>query len=356
MALLVGIPTIGVLGLEAVAKWGIVGLVEPGLGEVPSKIQSFRDFVAGRELGLYTPRTYVGYSLNPDSPGINSLGYRDHEFPLKRTRGVPRIACIGASTTEGSMAEGGRSFPLHLRNILKGKRSITAEVFNFGVSGWTSAESLINYNLQVQDYKPDLVIIHHSINDVRPRIWPGYKTDYTHFRHSWKSNEFSSFDKFMIENSEAYSALMLGRMDNWSLGARVNVDPPKAGPGVWKTPTKESARGFIRNIRSMVRLIRANGSVPLLTTMPLAADSPFYGNAFGKLIKEGVEDHNERLRKLAVEEDVLLVDMDKIWRDDPETYSGHFIDHVHVNSHGNLLKARNILHFLAGGHVPSVVK
>ena len=353
--LLVGIPVLAVGGLEAVARWGFLGLLDPGLGERPAKIHSFREFVAGRETGLYAPRTYVGYTLNPKAPGINSEGYRDHEFPLERTPGVPRIACIGASTTEGSMAEGGRSFPLHLRNILKGKRSITAEVFNFGVSGWTSAESLVNYNLSVQDYQPDLVIIHHSINDVRPRLWPNYKTDYTHFRHSWTSDDFSDFDQFMIEHSEAYAALMLGHLKNWSLGARVNVDPP-VGPDVWKSPAPETARGFIRNIRTLVRLVRANGGVPLITTMPIATESPFYDNAFGKLIREGVIDHNQRLRQLAHDEGVLLLDMDEIWRSDPDIYAGHFIDHVHVNSHGNLLKARNILHFLAEGQVPSVLR
>ena len=97
IALLLGIPALGAVSLEAAARWGIFGVVAPGLGQDPTKIHNFREFVAGRELELYVPRTYVSYALNPASPGVNSQGYRDHDCPRQRRRNVPRIACIGAS-------------------------------------------------------------------------------------------------------------------------------------------------------------------------------------------------------------------------------------------------------------------
>jgi len=356
LGLVLGILLVGLLGLEGVTRYGLFGMVEPGLGESPDRIASFREFAAGRDTGIFSGRPFVGFGLNSDKPGINSLGYRDIEFPLERTEGVPRIACLGASTTEGSMAEEGGSFPLHLRSLLKSELGVVAEVLNFGVSGWTSTESLVNYNLVVQDYEPDLVIIHHSINDVRPRLWPDYKTDYSHYRKTWSAIEFGAFDRFMVEHSDAYASHLLGTLADWSLGARVNVPASSLVDHEWGPPAPETARGFVRNLRTLVRLVRANGGVPLLTTMPLAAQSPFYQNSFGELIKAGVIEHNQLIRELAAEEDVLLLDMDEIWRSEPKIYSGHFIDHVHVTSHGNLLKARDILQLLERGDVPSVLK
>lgn len=339
LALALGTPVVALLGVEAVARHGLFGLVPPGLGEKPERIADFRNYVAGRDTGLYEPKAYVGFTLNRRSEGINSRGFRDGEFPTSKTEGVLRVACLGASTTEGSMAEGGGSYPHHLGLVLKRETGAAAEVLNFGVSGWTSAESLANWCLVVQDYAPDVVVVHHAINDVRPRLWPNYRPDYSHYRRPWSPPSFGDLERALIEHSDAFTAWTLSARPDWSLNALVNVPASTIGPMDTKELRPETARGFVRNLRSLVRLVRASGAVPILTTMPLAPGSPFYENPFGRLVRAGVVEHNRLIRELAAEEGVVLVDLDAEWRAEPGRFARHFIDHVHVTSEGNREKA-----------------
>ena len=45
---------------------------------------------------------------------------------------------------------------------------------NVGITGWTTAETLVNYFLVVQDLSPDIVLIHEAVNDAEPRVGPAF--------------------------------------------------------------------------------------------------------------------------------------------------------------------------------------
>src|SRR3989338_2585270 len=73
------------------------------------------------------------------------------------------IATKGGSTT----ADG---WPEHMQTILEDElaeinRSVV--LYNFGTPGWTSLQSFQNYYLLVKDLPPDIVVVHHNINDHR---------------------------------------------------------------------------------------------------------------------------------------------------------------------------------------------
>ena len=44
------------------------------------------------------------------------------------------------------------------------------EVINAGVPGYTSWETLINFQFRVLDIEPDLIIIYHGTNDTHARL------------------------------------------------------------------------------------------------------------------------------------------------------------------------------------------
>lgn len=85
---------------------------------------------------------------------------------------VIKVACVGASTTEGTK---GYSYPAFLQTMLGGR----CEVRNFGVGGTSvvSGRQLSYFNMEKYtaslEYQADIVIIDIGGNDTQPGIWNG---------------------------------------------------------------------------------------------------------------------------------------------------------------------------------------
>ena len=127
---------------------------------------------------IYSPHPYLGFYLTPNySKGANvhnSLGYRGDEIILPKPRSEYRIVCIGGSTTYTSQVKDYHwSYPYLLQNNLAEMGYENVTVINAGVPGWSTWESLINFQFRVLDLEPDMIIVYHAVNDVGPRIvWP----------------------------------------------------------------------------------------------------------------------------------------------------------------------------------------
>jgi len=334
--------------LELVARFGLGGLVAPGLGENARRLEGFREYVWNRRHALYAPRAYVGYALHADVPGVNSRGFRDVEWRVERPAGTLRIACLGGSTTEGESEGRKGAYPFLLERAL-GERpgAPPAEVLNFGVSGWTSTESAVNYFLTVQDYAPDVVVVHHAVNDVRPRMWPGFRPDYAHFRRPWTEPRYGLSGRVAIRASAFCAALALKRHAYFNLNYLVGV--PLADESALDSLELDPATTWVfrRNLRTIAEHVLASGGVPLLTTMPYSADERFYQGFVGRHIRPGLVQHNQVVRELAADEGFLLLDLERLWSERAAELAPLFKDHVHVRREGNRVKAEMIADFLA---------
>jgi len=111
----------------------------------------------------------------------NSLGYRGDEIDIPKPKGEFRIVCMGGSTTyTGKVEDYTLAYPALLEKELRAKGYDNVKVINSGIDGWSSYESLINFELRVLDLEPDMIIIYHATNDIHPRfVWPpeAYKGD-----------------------------------------------------------------------------------------------------------------------------------------------------------------------------------
>jgi lysophospholipase L1-like esterase len=328
----------GVLVGAAVFEIGF-RLAEPRLGVDRARLERLRDFVwAGGETADYEPRPHVLYARPRGRPGINSLGFGDDEFAREKRPGVVRIACLGSSTTEGGNPLGAAGSYPHFLNEALARKARDVEVMNFGMSGWTTAEALVHYVLVVQDYAPDVVLVHEAVNDVDPRNWPGFRGDYSHYRRSWKDVHFSLPYRLLVRLSDAFAAHEMRKADAFGLQAVV-VQPPQ-GPFAFadgRLPP-ETAEPFRRNVKTIAELVRVRGGVPVFVTMPYDAARaealPVY--------KAGIDDHNRILRELAGESVGALVDLDALARQDATRLGSAFIDLVHLTPEGNRWKAERI--------------
>lgn len=327
--------------LAGAALEGAFRLLAPRLGWEPVELEHFRHYVITGEHPWYQPHPYVGYVLRPEHPNANALGFSDDDHPLERTPGVPRIACLGASTTEGGNAAGRRgAYPTFLAAALEERLGRPVEVMNWGLSGWTSAEVQANYFLNIEAYRPDVVILHLGANDVEARLWPGYRRDYAHFRRPWHDLRFGFANRLLVRASRGYSALLLRRAKNFTIQNLVNrplEDGPLLVDGGLAPGT---TAGFRANLRRVLRAAAADGAHGVLATLPYAPHPGEYSG--GELFAPGVDDHNEVMRELAAELGCTLVDLAE-WFGRPETGGqGEFVDLVHVTPEGNRLKAERI--------------
>jgi lysophospholipase L1-like esterase len=312
-------------------------LLEPRLGVDRARLEALRQHVAsGGAIALHEPRPHVLYARPPGVPGVNSLGFNDDEFRVARTPGTLRIACLGSSTTEGGNPEGHEgSYPRQLQQILQERTAGKVEALNFGMAGWTTAEEMVNYFLVVQDYAPDVVIIHEAANDVDPRRWPGFRNDYSHYRKPWTEVHYSLPYRILVRFSDVFAASQLktAAFDLQSLVTRAPQGPLRDADG--RLPP-ETAVAFRRNVLTVAEHARAHGGQVVLATVPY---DPQGGEA---VYREGIDEHNRILRELAAADGFVLADVDARGRALPGGTHRFFLDLVHMTPEGNAFKAQVI--------------
>ena len=110
------------------------------------------------------------------------------DYSTEKTPNTFRILCLGGSTTENLALKEAKRYPNQLRTILKKHYpSVNIEVLNAGRNWYTTKHSLIGYVTYYEDWKPDLVIAMHAINDLARSFSPPdfavgeYNELWTHF-------------------------------------------------------------------------------------------------------------------------------------------------------------------------------
>lgn len=275
---------------------------------------------------------YLAYSLRPDwqnRPGSphtvehNALGFRGPETTWEKPPGRFRILCVGGSSTYGhTPSSNATTWPARLQaHLATARPDLDVEVINCGDSGWSTFESLANLAFRGVELQPDLVLVYHSINDMRAALYqnpihPGapVQPDNTHWRNSWQVERASAVER-VLEKSRAYMVLRryltdfaLGR-DNLYRYVIVDYDPNAAELFAAAEPSPQGFANFQRNLVSIVALSRAHGARVAFGTQ--ATDwSDFGGNTEVSLNaqKNGMAHMTDILRRTAGERQVLFVD------------------------------------------------
>ena len=203
-----------------------------------------------------------------------------------------RIVALGDSTTEAGWEGNAKSvYPERLEAALEA-RGIAVEMINAGISNTTSRQAVQRLDADVRRFDPDYVIIQFGIND------------------SW------------IDAS-------LGRTE-----PRLTLD---------------EYAGYLRTI---IATMRADGAKPILMTANPMRWSELYGDelrdpALGfdfddpRGINRLLDDYSQRVRKIAREQNVLLVDVSERF----EAY-----DRIPGQSIGDLLLPNDDIHPNDAGH------
>lgn len=305
-------------------------------GMTPSRLWDLRALVCdGR--GHFRPTAYYGWVFDATREGVNESGFLGPDVERTRRPGVTRIACLGGSTTGGSVYEGyAGSYPGALAAVLEQRLDRPVEVLNFGVPGWTTAESLVHWMLDGQDYRPDLVLVHHASNDLFPRLAPGFRSDYTHFFHPWSVHRPSWLHRFLTRWSDLYA---LPQLHDPELELFAQVATPEWDLPLEIAPGTEGA--FRRNLESLIASVRGAGATPVLVTM--AWDRTVDPTPRVRTYIRGLALHDAVVREVAQATACELFDLAQ--SDDPQLRES-YRDLVHVTPEGNHRKAELAADFL----------
>jgi lysophospholipase L1-like esterase len=137
-------------------------------------------FTAPRLFCQFRPPPLARFPAHGSEIRINSLGLRGEEAARKKPEGTFRILCLGGSTTFDPYNGAGTNWPLLLQEKLRAqfpRRRV--EVLNAGVNGWSSAHSLTYFLFDGLSLEPDLVIVHHNVNDLSVNFHGTPEPDYS---------------------------------------------------------------------------------------------------------------------------------------------------------------------------------
>jgi len=274
----------------------------------------------------------------------NSAGLRGPEVSLEKPANGFRVVCLGGSTTQGYY-EDGDTYPRQLETMLRSYESYdrrlaakTVEVLNAGVQGYTTAESLVNFELRLLPYRPDVVIVCHGMNDLKASLTPGFRSDYSHWRRHLRPPRTLLFDHLPIlfDASAFYvlareATLARARRGAWEellYDARPNFGSEPAGLETFET-----------NLRSIAAVARAADVQPILATFYYF---PLVDTPETRKTAVGIRSQNQMVRALAQELGVPLAD---VARDLPHDASLTF-DGIHFTHEGNRRRAETFLRTL----------
>lgn len=206
--------------------------------------------------GLLRPDATLFWSLEPsvshDYLGqvsgyyTNSLGIRYHEIPFEKKDDEFRILSLGESTTFGFGVINDDSYSAQLEQILNiNDSNVEYQVINAGVPAWSSFQSLIYLKERGIDFKPDVVLFYHELNDYLPSSWRSSentdqlglsKTD----RELYESLS-GKLSRFLLAHSAIYRFLQY-RIESYRLGqitAQQQTDAEKEAADHWRLQVDE---------------------------------------------------------------------------------------------------------------------
>jgi len=313
---------------------------------------------------------YLGYASKPNftngSNKHNQFGFRGKEIKKQKDESTYRIICIGGSTTYGTAVEDFRqSYPYLLEKELNSSGTQQVEVINAGVKGYSSFESLLNFQLNLLEFSPDLIIINHGINDLSTRlVWPleAYRSDNSGFRGdpypqhlaydaTWVNHFYLGRivkQKLMSDYEFQKDYLQsIGRAKtDISFELRYQNYKEIYPSGIFtKHPIEKILQAnppkyLKRNLSLISEIAKVNGITTLFTSFLYFQKAE--GSMVVPVMAKEITKQNKMIAALAKEEGCYFFDLAK----NNQAFENYFTDEVHLNEKGNQLKAQLLTKFL----------
>lgn len=305
--------------------------------------------------GRFASHPNLPFALNPSFPGHNALGFRGGALDRKKPAGTRRIACVGASTTYGSLLDPDDSYPAQL-GILLGREPGRWEAVNGGIVGTVSTETLIDLEIRVLAVDPDILVIMPARNEVFPQVYNHFRPDYTHYRRAGFNFTVSNYvhkELFRWSRLVMLACTVGGDRFGWSESA----EHPLYGGIVWENrPTPDEVirnaadparlSTYRRNLECMITICSERGIHVAVCTMAfrpsvLEVEELPQDPRIDAVLCRLADRDNEIAREVAGRLGAELVDTARL-----SSRAELFVDDAHMNMEGHRVEARMIFDVL----------
>jgi lysophospholipase L1-like esterase len=250
--------------------------------------------------------------------------HRTNPTPIEKPADMIRLVAVGGSTTKNQRAyrASGIDYSAALEKLLQADNAeeISFEVLNAGGSAYSTVQSLINIELRLVEFKPDIIILMHNINDASANgINGGITSDY--------SNKYllPMFLNPELQGGLSLSGFLFQSRILTGLGLPalfLNISDVRV---VWEnTDYRYGIKLFKRNLTTIATFAQSNDIDLVLLTQP-------YIEPEREFIKEYVlAQYNKAIAEVALDQGVTFIDM--------HTKFGHgktdFVDQFHYSPAG----------------------
>lgn len=261
------------------------------------------------------------------------------------------LAFIGGSTTECMYVDAEKRFHYLVSQQLAND-SFKVNSINAGVSGNDSLNSINAYLNKIIPLKPDVAILMHNINDISTLLHEG---------SYWNTNDYRS--PILYDDKSLKGFIKAALPNTFDILYRVKtmisgpVDEFAHDRGKTKVIDEENIyRLFEENLEMFISISKVKGIKPVLMTQAsrfTESPDPVVMNRFKDLESLGInypqfktlfDGMNDRIRKVALENQVTLVDLAK----EIPASKDYIVDTVHFNGKGSELVAERIAAKLTG--------
>ncbi len=274
---------------------------------------------------------------------INELGFRGPLLEIPKPTGRLRLAFLGASTTFCAEASSEAvSWPARIAAAISAQvPGIAVDYLNAGVGGHLLEQIHRNLESRVAPFEPDVIFIYEATNDltrdtreiaVAQHAYTGHAD-----RESWLSAHALTW--YLIEKN---LLLRSRKRDAISDQAHIQFDP------------REVSIKFRARLGALCDAAKSRSKLVVLMTFSTqarrgqdperlneACNTSFYYMPYmtAELLLDTFDEYNRVIREVALEKDVLLLDVAAAVPGDRE----HFSDSVHFKDRGCAVFAEAIL-------------
>ncbi len=307
-----------------------------------------------QQLFQYSGHPDIGYYPTPNYSNDNgcshnSLGYRGDEFSVKKPTGTYRIVLVGGSTTYSSnIDDNSLTYPVLMQKILtEDYQHNNVEVINAGVPSYATRETLRSFDLRVLKLKPDMVIVCHTVDQLKSQFIDPYLR--TPIRVWSKILQNGDCDKWweysyliritarllhptapntdrLLKISAEEDILTANSSDNEPIKRNIKFEGEI--PSIY----------FQQNLDSLIYKAKANAIKIVLATSPFSSEVDFKNSEFKPTdnFKYVINEHESVIKNLATKYDIPLFDLEQLMPQDGKYWSNQ----LQVNEAGSRMKAK----------------
>jgi lysophospholipase L1-like esterase len=306
---------------------------------------------------------------------VNPQGFRGDPIEPRKPPGTFRVFALGGSTTLGVGTPYEQTYPFKLQTLLRARYpDVTIQVENAGNAWYTTAHLLVEYQLLVRQYEPDVIVVFEAINDLyrsfSPAWWAvgDFKPDYSHYLGPyirflgpdvWPPAPASGWSPSTLLVWRRVRAALRREPSPYAFDA-ANFAKLRSQLRPRTVTAFKSLDSFRRYYELLIRNIQADGHPVLMASQPFiysdalptdVRESLFFAPVFCaedgfyptmESMMDGMRAFNETARALAGARAVPFLEFEKAV---PKART-HFSDDVHMTAAGNEILARMVFDWI----------